>query len=141
MPGNGFTLDPDFRKLWIGQAISQIGSNITGVGLPLTAVLVLKASPLQIGFLSGAGAAAVLVFAFFAGAWVDRLPRRPILIATDPGRAAKSAGRGPRAKFRDHPEKRLSTAHPSRQTPAWLEPCAAVAGRTVEAGEMNRDRN
>ena len=53
MVGNGFRLDPDFRKLWIGQAISQIGSNITGVGLPLTAVLVLKASPLQMGFLSG----------------------------------------------------------------------------------------
>jgi len=86
MPGNGFKLDPDFRKLWIGQAISQIGSNITGVGLPLTAVLVLKASPLQMGFLSGAGAAAVLIFGLFAGAWVDRLRRRPILIAADLGR-------------------------------------------------------
>ena len=87
MPGNGFRLDPDFRKLWIGQAISQIGSNITGVGLPLTAVLVLKASPLQMGFLSGVGAAAVLIFGLFAGAWVDRLHRRPILIAADLGRA------------------------------------------------------
>jgi len=87
MPGNGFRLDIDFRKLWIGQAISQIGSNITGVGLPLTAVLVLKASPLQMGFLSGAGAAAVLIFGLFAGAWVDRLRRRPILIAADLGRA------------------------------------------------------
>lgn len=80
--------DPDFRKLWIGQAISQIGSNITGVGLPLTAVLVLKASPLQMGFLSGAGAGAVLLFGLFAGAWVDRLRRWPILIAADLGRAA-----------------------------------------------------
>jgi hypothetical protein len=53
----GFRLDPDFRKLWIGQAISQSGSNITGVALPLTAVLVLKASPLQMGFLSEADAA------------------------------------------------------------------------------------
>jgi len=80
-------LDPDFRKLWIGQAISQIGSNITGVALPLTAVLFLKASPLQMGFLSGAGAAAVLIFGLFAGAWVDRLRRRPILIGADLGRA------------------------------------------------------
>ena len=87
MPGNGFRLDPDFRKLWIGQAISQIGSSITSVGLPLTAVLVLKASPLEMGFLSGAGAAAVLIFGLFAGAWVDRLRRRPILIAADLGRA------------------------------------------------------
>jgi len=83
----GFRLDPDFRKLWIGQAISQIGSNITGVALPLTAVLVLKASPLQMGLLSGAGAAAVLIFSLFAGAWVDRLHRRPILIGADLGRA------------------------------------------------------
>lgn len=87
MPGNRSRIDPDFRKLWIGQAISQIGSNITGVGLPLTAVLVLKASPLQMGFLSGAGAGAVLLFGLFAGAWVDRLRRRPILIAADLGRA------------------------------------------------------
>ena len=87
MPKKGLRLDPDFRKLWIGQAISQIGSNITGVALPLTAVLVLKASPLQMGFLSGAGAAAVLIFGLFTGAWVDRLRRRPILIGADLGRA------------------------------------------------------
>jgi len=87
MVGNGFKLDPDFRKLWIGQAISQIGSNITSVGLPLTAVLVLKASPVQMGFLSGVGVAAVPIFGLFAGAWVDRLRRRPILIAADLGRA------------------------------------------------------
>ena len=87
MPGKGFRLDPDFGKLWIGQTISQIGSNITGVGLPLTAVLVLKASPLQMGFLSGAGAGAIVIFGLFAGAWVDRLRRRPILIAADLGRA------------------------------------------------------
>jgi len=83
----GFRLDPDFGKLWIGQAISQIGSNITGVVLPLTAVLVIHASPLQMGLLSGAGAAAVLGFSLCAGAWVDRLRRRPILIAADLGRA------------------------------------------------------
>ena len=51
---------PDFLKLWTGQAISQIGSRITREGLPLTAVLVLNASPRQIGYLSGAGAAAML---------------------------------------------------------------------------------
>ncbi|HEY3837927.1 MAG TPA: MFS transporter [Bryobacteraceae bacterium] len=83
----GLGLDPDFRKLWIGQVISHVGSNITSVALPLTAVLVLKASPLQMGFLSGAGAATVLIFSLFAGAWVDRLRRRPILICADLGRA------------------------------------------------------
>ena len=37
--------------------------------------------------LAGLGAASVLVFGLIAGVWVDRLPRRPILIATDLGRA------------------------------------------------------
>jgi predicted MFS family arabinose efflux permease len=78
----------DFLSLWTGQAISQIGSRITREGLPLTAVLTLGASPMQMGILNGAGAAAVLIFGLFAGAWVDRVRRRPILIASDLGRAA-----------------------------------------------------
>src|ERR1035441_10470243 len=62
MPRQWLTGDRDFLKLWTGQAISQIGSRITREGLPLTAVLVLGASPRQMGFLSGAGAAAILMF-------------------------------------------------------------------------------
>jgi hypothetical protein len=80
--------DPDFLKLWTGQAVSQLGSWITLIGLPLTAVLVLRASPLQMGILSGVSAAAVLLFSLFAGAWADRLRRRPILISADLGRTA-----------------------------------------------------
>ncbi|MBZ5606512.1 MAG: MFS transporter [Acidobacteriia bacterium] len=78
---------PDFLKLWTGQTISQIGSRITREGLPLTAVVVLGATPLQMGILNGASGAAVLLFGLFAGAWADRIRRRPILIATDLGRA------------------------------------------------------
>jgi MFS family permease len=77
----------EFRKLWIGQTISQIGSRITRQAIPMTAVIVLGASPLEMGLLSGAVAAAVLLFGLFAGAWVDRLRRKPILIGTDLGRA------------------------------------------------------
>jgi predicted MFS family arabinose efflux permease len=73
--------------LWSGQAVSQIGSHISREGLPLTAVLVLGASPWQMGILNGAGAAAVLLFGLFAGAWVDRLRRRPLLLASDGCRA------------------------------------------------------
>ncbi len=83
----GLWLDSDFLKLWFGQAVSQIGSRITREGLPLTAVVLLNASPYQMGLLSGVTAAAVLLFGLFAGAWADRLRRRPILIATDMGRA------------------------------------------------------
>lgn len=65
-----------------------MGSTITDSGLPYTAILVLGASPFQMGLLSGAGAAVILVFGLFAGAWADRLRRRPILIFADLGRAA-----------------------------------------------------
>src|SRR5271170_3884296 len=88
MPLRGLWRDPDFLKLWAGQSVSQVGSWITLVGLPLMAAQMLKASPLQMGFLSGTGAAAVLLFGLFAGAWADRLRRRPILIWADLGRAA-----------------------------------------------------
>ncbi len=78
----------DFVKLWTGQTISELGSRITREGIPLAAVLVLHAGTIQMGFLSALGGAAVLVFGLVAGVWVDRLRRRPILIAADLGRAA-----------------------------------------------------
>jgi len=83
----GLFRQPDFLKLWSGQAISQIGSHISREGLPLTAVLVLGASPFQMGILNGAGAAGVLLFGLFFGVWVDRLRRRPLLILADLARA------------------------------------------------------
>ncbi len=83
----GLWRNRDFIKLWAGQTISNIGSGITGVALPLTAVLILSASPVQMGILSALNGIAVLVFGLFAGVWVDRLRRRPIMIAADLGRA------------------------------------------------------
>ena len=80
--------DLDFVKLWIGQTISEIGSRITIVALPLIAVLILNARPFQMGMLAGIGGFASLIFGLAAGLCVDRLRRRPILIVTDLGRAA-----------------------------------------------------
>src|SRR6476620_2302443 len=84
----GLTRNRDFLKLWGGQAISKIGSTITSVGIPLTASFVLGASPLEMGILAASSGAGVLVFGLFAGAWADRLRRRPILIGADVARAA-----------------------------------------------------
>ncbi len=78
----------DFWKLWLGRTVSEFGSGITRTALPLTAVLALSASPGQMGLLSALETAPVLLIGLLAGVWVDRLPRRPILIATDLGRAA-----------------------------------------------------
>jgi MFS family permease len=77
----------DFMKLWTGQAVSQFGSMVTRDALPLIGVLVLRATPVQMGFLAAAGSAPVIILGLLAGAWVDRLRRRPILIAADLGRA------------------------------------------------------
>ena len=80
--------DADFMKLWTGQTISEMGSRVSREGVPLTAVLLLHASPAQMGVLASVGAIAVLVFSLVAGVWVDRLRRRPILITADVARAA-----------------------------------------------------
>jgi hypothetical protein len=85
MPGNGFRLNPDFRKLWIGQAISQIGSNIASIGQPLTAVLSSKRRLFRWDSFPERARRPYFIFGLFAGARVDRLRRRPILIAADLG--------------------------------------------------------
>jgi predicted MFS family arabinose efflux permease len=84
----GLTGNRDFLKLWGGQAISKIGSAITSIGIPLAGASALNATPWQMGVLTGASGAGVLVFGLFAGAWADRMRRRPIMIAADLARAA-----------------------------------------------------
>jgi MFS family permease len=77
----------DFLKLWSAQTVSQLGTQVTSFALPMVAILWLHASAFQVGAL---GAVQLLPFALIglpAGVWVDRLPRRPILIAGDLGRA------------------------------------------------------
>jgi len=75
-------------KLWAGQAVSIFGTEVTSLALPLTAVLLLKATPVQMGILGAIGLAPYVLFSLAAGVWVDRLHRRPVLIAADLGRAA-----------------------------------------------------
>jgi len=78
---------PDFIKLWAGQAVSLLGSQVTLLALPLTAVLALHASPAQMGLLLAVGSAPALL-GLFAGVLVDRTRRRPLLIGANIGRAA-----------------------------------------------------
>lgn len=77
----------DFAKLWVGQTISQLGSQIGASAIGFTAILVLHATPLQLGLLGAARAGPVLLFGALAGAGVDRWRRRDVLIAADLGRA------------------------------------------------------
>lgn len=77
----------DFLKLWIGQTVSLFGSQIGSAALRFTAILMLGATPVQLGLLTAAGMLPTLLIGLLAGVWVDRLRRRPLLIAADLGRA------------------------------------------------------
>ncbi|MBA3518246.1 MAG: MFS transporter [Rhizobiales bacterium] len=72
----------------MGQAISQIGSQVSFLALPLVATLSLGATPFQMGLLTAASSLPSLLVGLHAGALVDRHRRRPVLIAGDIGRAA-----------------------------------------------------
>lgn len=78
---------PDFLKLWAGETISFFGSKITLLALPLTAVVALDASASEMGYLGALELAPFLVVTLFAGVFVDRSRRRPILIISNLGRA------------------------------------------------------
>ncbi|TMF09379.1 MAG: MFS transporter [Chloroflexi bacterium] len=78
----------DFRFFWAARAISVAGDRISVLALPTVAILILSASPAQVGLLNGAGTLAWPGLGLFAGVWVDRLRRRRILVATDLLRAA-----------------------------------------------------
>ncbi|MEI7555420.1 MFS transporter [Candidatus Chlorohelix sp.] len=83
---SGLWRKPDFMKLWTGQMISEFGSRITREGLPYAAVLVLAASPAELGFLTALTALPVLLVGLIAGVLVDRVKRRPVMIWCDIGR-------------------------------------------------------
>jgi MFS family permease len=76
----------DFMKLWTGQTISVLGTELSA--LSFLAILVLQATPLQMGFLGACASLPALLVGLQAGVWVDRLRRRPLMIASDLGRFA-----------------------------------------------------
>ena len=87
MSREGLARNTDFVKLWSGFTIAVIGSQVTVLALPLTAVLVLGAGATETGLLVAFRMAPSLIAGLFIGAWVDRLPRRPILVLSDIGSA------------------------------------------------------
>jgi MFS family permease len=75
-------------RLWTGQSISQVGSQITLLALPLVAIRILDAGSVEVGVLAAAETVPFLVVGLPAGVWIDRWRRRRVLIAADVGRAA-----------------------------------------------------
>lgn len=76
----------DFLLLWGGQSVSELGSAVTLLALPLTAVVALRASTFQVGALTSAVNAAFLIVALPAGAVVDRLAKRRLMVWCDAAR-------------------------------------------------------
>jgi len=86
-PSGGLWRHPDFLKLWSAETISQFGTQVSGLALPFVAIVVLDASPFAVAALGTVEFLPFLLFTLPAGVWIDRLPRRSILIVADYGRA------------------------------------------------------
>jgi len=76
-----------FRLLFIAAAVSKVGTQISFVALPLLAVIVLHASPAELGVLGVMNTIAFLLIGLPAGPWLDRVRRRGVLVAADGARA------------------------------------------------------
>lgn len=87
-PKGGLWRHPDFLKLWSAETISQFGSQVTGLALPLVAIITLDVSAFEVALLGVIEFLPFILVSLPAGVWVDRWPRRPILIVGDLGRAA-----------------------------------------------------
>lgn len=86
--GPGLWRHRDFRSLWIGDTISQVGTQLSVVALPVLAVQTLGARESQLGILAACETAAFLLVGLPAGAWVDRWRKRRVLVGNDLLRAA-----------------------------------------------------
>src|SRR5687767_8184584 len=78
----------DFGRLWAAKTVSAVGSGVGSVAGRLVAVGWLGAAAWQMGVLGALGQLPALLLSLFIGVWVDRLPRRPVLVWTDLGRGA-----------------------------------------------------
>jgi MFS family permease len=83
--------DADFVRLWCAATVTNFGSMVTQLALPFAAIQVLGASAAQLGVMRGLALVPGFVLGLAAGAWLDRLRRRPVLVASDLARAAVHA--------------------------------------------------
>ena len=86
-PKGSLWRDGNFLTMWSGQALAQVGSQVTELAIPVLAVLLLQASEFEVGLLNAAGVAAFLVVGLPAGAWIDRMRKRRVMIWADAVRA------------------------------------------------------
>ncbi|MEE1743506.1 MFS transporter [Streptomyces sp. JV184] len=83
----GLLGDRDFGRLFAATALGQLGDRIIFLALPLVAVVALNADEFQVGLLAAMTTAGSLLVGLPAGAWVDRMRKRSVMISTDLVRA------------------------------------------------------
>ncbi len=79
----GLWRERGFPAFWVGQGLSQLGAQFAAIAMPIVAVSVLHATDAQMGFLHAAETAAFLLVGLPAGAWLDRMRKRHVMIAAD----------------------------------------------------------
>ena len=84
----GLWRHPDFQRFWTSETVSQFGTQGTLLAVPLTAALLLDATPPQMGALGAMGGTAAFLAGFLAGPFVDRLRLKPLLVGADLSNAA-----------------------------------------------------
>src|SRR3982750_3249166 len=84
----GLWRSPDFRKLWVSLTVTSFGAQITNLALPLTAALLLHATPLQMGILVALETLPFALVSLHAGVLLDRVRKLPVVIVADVSRGA-----------------------------------------------------
>ncbi|MFG2626885.1 MFS transporter [Streptomyces sp. NPDC048473] len=83
----GILRDPDFGRLFAATALGQLGDRVIFLALPLVAIVALNSDEFQVGLLTAMTTAGSLLVGLPAGAWVDRMRKRSVMISTDLARA------------------------------------------------------
>ena len=83
---DGLWLSASFRRLWLSLTVTSFGAQITNLALPLTAALLLNATPMQMGILVALETLPFALFSLHAGVLLDRVRKLPVIIAADVGR-------------------------------------------------------
>jgi MFS family permease len=81
LPAGDLLRNPTYRRLWTSILISSLGGQVTMLALPLTAAVLLHATPTQMGWLTAMEIAPFVLFSLPAGVWLDRVHKLPVYVA------------------------------------------------------------
>ncbi len=80
LPPNDLLREPAYRRLWTSILISSFGGQVSMLALPLTAAVLLHATPTQMGLLTAVGIVPFLLFSLPSGVWLDRVRKLPVYV-------------------------------------------------------------